>query len=126
MDEAEDGPYIRVRAEGVLTVRTVEALAREVFALDAFVPGMGTLWDLRAADVSNTTSADLRHLRQTRMELAARRGPGRVALLAGDDLTFGISRMIEASTGAPGIQIMVFRDEEEAVEWVSGGNTSGS
>lgn len=124
MDGPEGGRYIRIRCEGVLSVRTVEAIALNFFELDDFVPGMGTLWDLRAADASNTTSADLRQLKQSRAQLADRRGPGRVALLAEDDLTFGICRMIEASTEVPGIQIMVFRDEPAAVVWVAGGNAS--
>ena len=126
VDGAEGGRYVRVRFEGVLSIRAIEAVALEMFALDDFVPGMGTLWDLRAADASNTTSADLRQLRQSRAQLADRRGPGRVALLAEDDLTFGICRMVEASTEVPGIQIMVFRDELAAVGWVAGGDASDS
>lgn len=121
-----DGAYVLIHFEGVLSVRRMESVIQEVVDRDDFVPGMGTLWDLRAADLSNVTSGDLRYLRQSRTDLAPRRGAGRVALLATDDLTFGISRMVEASTAVPGISIMVFRDEGQAVSWVSGGEPPGS
>lgn len=103
-----------------MSLERIEAAVLAVLKMESYKPGLGTLWDLRSADVSRMTSEDLRRMRSSRAQLRDRRGHSRVALLADSDLTFGIARMSGTIAELPGLPIGVFRTEAEAIVWLGG------
>jgi len=77
---------------------------------------LSRLWDFRKAAfhfsvkeleeiASHASSADL--------------DPARVAMLVSQDLSYGVSRMYEAYRKSPLTDVKVFRDEAEAIEWLT-------
>ena len=46
--------------------------------------------------------------------------PGKVAIVAPDDLTFGFFRMYEVYRQEDQIKLNVFRSEQEAIDWLRG------
>lgn len=80
----------------------------------AACPGNRRLWDLsRHLKLSNE---DIRLVAEHGKK--AWPGPARVALLATDDLSFGLLRVFEAFRSSDGYEIRVFRDEEKALAWL--------
>ena len=50
---------------------------------------------------------------------AAKTNPNiRIAVVANDDLAFGIARLWEGYVSESGLETMVFRDREEALKWL--------
>jgi hypothetical protein len=112
------GRFFRITLGGEVCLGVVERIVEEMLGRRDFRPNLGTLWDLRSADVEPLASGDFRLMRISRQRAAERRGQGRVALLATDDFTFGVSRMSEVSAAVDELPIGVFREEPDAVAWV--------
>ena len=51
-------------------------------------------------------------------------GKARLAIVASDDLNFGVARMHEVLGASPNLEIAVFRDLSAAEEWALGGGSS--
>ncbi len=77
-------------------------------------PGNRRLWDL--SKHLKLANEDIRLVAERGKR--AWRGPARVALLATDDLSFGLLRVFEAFRSSDGYEIRVFRDEEAALAWL--------
>ena len=76
---------------------------------------LSRLWDFREASFDFT--------REELEEIAAHTssadaGPAKVAMLVGQDLSFGVSRMYEAYRKNNLTDVKVFRREPEAVAWL--------
>jgi hypothetical protein len=106
---------------GILTVQAVDELEmveaeRFLGALyrSAAIPAM--LWDLSRAglaqsfDVQSVTSFILR----CRPNL-----PGRTAVVAPDDVTYGLSRMGQVYLEDLPLEFQVFRNREDALSWLT-------
>ena len=76
---------------------------------------LSRLWDFRRASfdfsaeeleeiASHASTADI--------------APARVAMLVNQDLSFGVSRMYEAYRKSPITDVKVFREEDEAIDWL--------
>ena len=78
------------------------------------------LWDMSLADVAQVTPDILRRFIGKAVELGAGRQGGRTAVVAPDDLQFGLARMSEVFTeleSAP-YDFRAFRTRQEAFEWL--------
>jgi hypothetical protein len=113
------GPFFRIDVVGEITLSYLEEILEEMMGRPDHQPNIGILWDFRSGDVSTLTADDFRDMRESRARIAARRGYVRVAILAKDDLTFGISRMAEMSAEVADMPIGVFREDRTAVDWLS-------
>ena len=79
------------------------------------------LWDITQADISTLSADDvLNDTSQTKKIADCRKG-GKTAIVSGGDLGFGISRMLEIfyEMHHVPIEIRVFRNTEEACEWLA-------
>jgi hypothetical protein len=108
------------RIHGEFTTKLFRATLNEELNHPEFRPAMNGLWDLTHADASKVTADDIqamvRHMRQN----IQRRGSGyRVAIVAPDDLAFGLSRMYETQTANLDREIRVVRDEATAEAWLA-------
>ena len=89
--------------------------SRERYRTDPdFSPDMKQLIDLRSVTAVEVTTRDWRALAKTDPF-----GPGARRALVGDqDLTFGVLRMYEALSERPEVAVHVFRNIDEAREWL--------
>ncbi len=100
----------------------VEAL-RETFSRPGCDPGMNSLWDLREADLTRLTPAEIEDAcAAVRALWAENRITGRVAVLASQQVGYGIARMYQSMMDVlvPG-RIGVFLDRDEALRWLGEG-----
>jgi hypothetical protein len=84
-------------------------------------PGLDELIDLRGVTGLGVTSSGIRRLGETSLELHRGTPAVRVAIVAPDNLTFGLSRMYEAFVEESNSEYNVFRSLEEALSWLKRG-----
>ncbi len=79
-----------------------------------------TLWDLRQADLSEIKAEDLRKDAIHTRNMAVVRKGGKTAIVSGDALAYGLSRMLETFYELENVpfDMEVFRDVEEAKSWL--------
>lgn len=79
-----------------------------------------TLWDLRQADLSEIKTEDLRQDAIHTRNMAAVRKNGKTAIVSGDALAYGLSRMLETFYEIENVpfDMEVFRDIEDAQQWL--------
>jgi hypothetical protein len=115
-----DANLIIHRISGEFGVQEFRTTTSEELGHPEFRPGMDALWDFTQADISKVTSDDVRTMVQRMQQVSRQRGSGyRIAIVAPDDLTFGLSRMYEAQSAGLDREIRVFRDEKEALAWLA-------
>lgn len=91
--------------------------ARRIAAAPGLPSGRKELADLRALNATRLSTAALRRL-ASHFQSADKGEPSRIAIVAGGDLTFGLSRMYQAFRSESVNEIVVFRDLEEACAWL--------
>jgi hypothetical protein len=115
-----------------LTIHDVSGLIseREMYAaLEKFYqqePTSHLLWDMSQTVVAHVTPDMLRGFVGRSTELGKHRQGGRTAIVATEDLQFGLARMSAAYAefqSAP-YSIRVFRSREEALRWLTSGEAS--
>ncbi len=98
----------------------IEPTWKAMLADPQFRPGMNVLWDFRkgtsaiefsTSDIQNIVSMTAGHIKQ-------RGAQYKLALLATQDLFFGLSKMFAAYGDEIPIEICVFRSMEEALDWL--------
>jgi hypothetical protein len=75
------------------------------------------IWDFRDA-TTRMRIGDLVELTSWIADSKSRRGASTIALVAADDVGFGVARMFHAVQPEHGWQIAVFRDEVAASDWL--------
>jgi hypothetical protein len=106
-----------VTASGELSASDITEAAARVYADPQFRAGMDSLLDIRKAQ-QNVSPDEVR----TMVEAVARnmelRGKGRCAVVTGNDVDYGMARIARVHMELVGIELMVFRDFEEATRWL--------
>ena len=107
----------------LITVRGPTTDADLIAALEAFYargPTLHLMWDLSSADLSEVDTDGLRRVLATARSLAAGRPGGRTAIIAPEDLQYGLSRLYETLADLAGHAIghKVVRTAAEAHEWL--------
>lgn len=115
----KDG-YIESRYVGAITNDELLDTWREYNERPDANAGLNELADLREADMRAVTSEGIRALSsQTKHFLNANDVLRRkLAIVAPEQLPFGLSRMYEALMADPRQTVHVFKDIEEAVAWL--------
>jgi len=99
---------------------TVEDLLAEIKKFFDTEPTEHNLWNLLDADVSAIDSVDIKKLSRFPLEHTPSRVRGKTAIVAADDLSYGLSRMYQTWAEIEGqkVQIQVFRSLENAQAWL--------
>ena len=106
-------------ATGPIGREEVIAGIERMYADPDFRPGLNALWDFRGASLWAMTGEDIRAIIDFVAENRDRRGSGRAALLGPEDLTYGMMRMAQSlGEGKLDVSMRVFRDLDEAMDWV--------
>ncbi len=85
------------------------------------------LWDMSQSDVSHVTPDILQRFIRKSTELEVyRQGGGRTAVIAPEDLQYGLARMSEAFAELESVPYSnsfgAFRSRQEALQWLKAGN----
>lgn len=117
----ETAKVIVCKVEGALAFDPAKAAVEEYLRHPSFVPGMNVLWDLRAATLDGFSPRDYAtRMAQAFGQFGDERGVDfKLALVATSDLAFGISRQYEALTEKLPFVAHVFRDFDEAWNWLA-------
>ena len=113
--------------ERELTVFTVEGVVRAddvATAVETFYRNsvtLNVLWDLSGADVSRIEGSDIEKIVHMSVPHGETRVGGKTAVVATEDLTFGLSRVYEMLKEIEQLpfQTSVFRSLDEANAWLS-------
>ncbi len=117
-----DRGFALVRVDGPLTVAAVEATLPKFLADPDFRPGLATVFDMTTADLHQLQPQTILAIQSINVRHAEQRGRARVALVAADDLRFGVSRMYEVLGPSPNLTVQVFRTLDEAIAWAASGH----
>lgn len=107
--------------EGDVSAEDVLSAMDEVQAHADFRPSMNVLWDLTDADFIGGKTDQLRSVVDGIANRRDKRGTGyRVAIVAPSDVAFGVSRQYEAFADRLPFSLRVFREKDEAWQWLVG------
>ena len=109
--------YCLVVIRGPLEPTGIETGVARLVADPAFRPGLPTVFDLSSTELGHLTPKSISSIHTINARYATRRGQACVALVAPDDLRFGVARMIEALGTSENLRMQVFRDFDAAVHW---------
>ena len=113
LDDSEG--FLRVKLYGPVSVENVRVVFDAMTRSGQFTESR-RLWDMRECrlDLSSDELLEMASVAKSR-DLPDSRG----AMLAPRDLNFGMSRMHQVFRKSDNISLRVFRDEKEAIAWVS-------
>jgi len=105
------------------TVTGKVAAAEVKQVIEQFYAGEVTrlvLWDLTNADLGALHKADIEAIAHTPRTKSQQRNQGKTALIASNDLAFGLSRMYESLTNLEHMpfETRVFRTSTDAMNWL--------
>ncbi len=108
------------RLSGVITPGSWTDFLESFLAADEFVTGMNSVVDLRAARIV-PGGVDLARVLKSYAARKGERGRDfRMALLVGDDFSFGVCRMLAVELEQVPVWVRVVRTEDEAKAWALG------
>ncbi|HHP7234116.1 MAG TPA: STAS/SEC14 domain-containing protein [Desulfobacterales bacterium] len=81
-------------------------------------PVANVLWDIRAADVSRLTSAEMERLPLFAGRFTHARKGGRTAIVAAREVDFAVTRLISFFSHNLPVTVRAFRNLEEAESWL--------
>ncbi len=114
--KVEKNAVFTLVASGELTISEAKEGARAVYADPRFVEPTRVIWDLRDTRVG-WKSEEVKGFSEF---ILGNRGSGRgkVAVVASSNLEFGLARMFEVMSQRAPMEMMVFRDADEARDWI--------
>ena len=110
--------------EGELVFEELLSFLKAVYE-DDFFPS-GSLFDMRAATSSDASTSQMRSLVALIEQRRRNPGPSRWAIVVSRDVDFGLSRMFEVFADKIPTDICVFRDIDEAKQWLAEGPTDSN
>lgn len=105
-------------ATGTVTDDDVTKLKADIAADPAFRPGMVELSDLRGIEDLQVSPEGISRFAMMDQQHADDQADFKLALVANEDLVYGMARMYQMSTGPNPQQVSVFRSVEEAEAWL--------
>ena len=102
-------------ATGVLTDEDLHEHQAQLLADPFFDPGFDQLWDFTRVSAVEVSPEALRHLAHSRSYKAS----ARRAVVAPDDLRFGMGRMFQLLHDEAPEELRVFRSLDEARRWLA-------
>ncbi len=110
-----------VVVEGALGDADVYETFSTLWLTPEYDPALDELVDLRGLSGVGVTSTGIRRLAETSVQVHRGSPAVRVAIVAPDNLVYGLSRMYGAFAEESGSEHRVFRSVEEAMDWLKRG-----
>jgi hypothetical protein len=117
LDQSKDLSIFLV--EGPVTHDEVHAAIKRFYESTYPPPTKNILWDLRSASVNEIGYEEAQELAFFATSSDHRKEIGRTAIVASEDVVFGVSRMFGAFINDNAVTFEVFRDFDEAYKWVA-------
>ena len=116
-----------LEADSDLTIVTVvgevnaEQVVNQIISFLTGGPTRLVLWDIREGSLASLSSKDLKMILKRGAQFADRRRGGRTAIVCSREVDYGLGRMFQTLASLQHIpfEINVFRNLEEAVEWLN-------
>ena len=105
--------------EGELVFEELRSFVQGLYEDDLFLAG--SLFDMRTATSSDISTSQMRSLVALIEQRRRHPGPSRWAIVASRDIDFGAARMFEVFADKIPTDICVFRDIDEAKQWLAKG-----
>ncbi len=116
---APDPSLIVIRCFGRFTDDDLLDIPAAVMKHEHFAAGLPSLTDLTEVTESGLTTEGNRRYIALLKNSRQRRGAARAAVLAANDVHFGMARMLQTLAGdGHHLRYRVFRDRDEAMRWV--------
>ena len=116
--DVEKGLIIR-KVIGKFLISDLEAAYAYSFEHPDYKPSMNALWDLHESDIAGVSSEELTEAVQLVQSVSDKRGSNfKVAFVAPDEVSYGITRMFEAYGNDLGFQMSSFRNMDDAKIWL--------
>lgn len=116
IDEAKG--LVVTRASGDLTDQDILQLKARLVADPKWTPGMRELSDVRSIDRLSVTAVGVRHMALRDERDARALASYRLAIVVSRDEVYGMARMYQIMTEQTVPNVRVFRDIEEAKNWL--------
>jgi hypothetical protein len=100
-----------------VTIDELKIILTEISSSKEFPPDVKALWDIRKLDFSKINADFGKQLILARKKNTSR-GNTKIAILADQDLAYGMSRMYESMSEGMPQTIMVFKELEKAEDWL--------
>ena len=111
-----DDNFLLIKISGVLDWEQLKDAAEKVTTSKEFPAHVDTLYDLSEMDFSNITTEFEEKLILFRKHLD--RGDAKIACVVASDVGFGMGRMYEVLSDKLPQQVRVFKNMEDAKDWV--------
>lgn len=108
---------IFVERSGTIASQDEQQALKRRLADPAYRPGLGLLVDCTGMDPADSTEV-VRYLADQTARMAATLRCGPLAVLVATDIQYGMARMYQLMTEPQHPDTLVFRDREQALEWL--------
>ena len=113
-----DGRILTLTTVGRSSVEEIVAAVNQVLADPRFNEAMVVIWDTRqSASLGDRSTEELRRIGESTYSLADKL-PNYSAVIANNDLYYGLMRMVVTFTEKTNPKTEFFRTEEDAMAWV--------
>jgi hypothetical protein len=107
------------KVTGKFVIDDLKAAYAYTFDHPDYTPSMPALWDLLDADIADVSSEVLREVVKLVQTVSEDRGSGyKVAFVAPDDISYGITSMFKAYGDNLSFRMSIFRNMDEATSWL--------
>ena len=103
--------------KGPATVEEFKSVMTTIISSTEYPPDLNTLWDVKGVDFSTVDKKFEEQLIFAR-EHFPERGASKIAIIAPDDLRYGMLRMYQALSGGLPQEVQVFRDNADGEKWL--------
>jgi len=104
-------------ADQQLSLEELGQAMQDILHSTEYPPNTPALWDLRKLDFKNIDKTYIQNLMALRKD-NPQRGQAKIAIIADQDLGFGLSRMYEMLSDDLPQRIMVFRNMSDGEAWL--------
>ncbi len=98
------------RTSGRLSARDIIAALDAIFGDPEFQPGMSEVWDMRSGAIDALSQAEVQAIVAFVTARLESRGCGRLAIIASEDLTHGVARIVYGWAVDLPFEREIFRD----------------
>jgi hypothetical protein len=114
--------YVRIVTRGDFTLADNRRMVEELLSRPEWRPGTATLFDHRQLSLDGIGFEEMLDVKSVHVDNDARIGNGKSANLMKSDTDYGVGRQFEILThGRVSAKVRAFRNEQEAVAWLLGG-----
>ena len=120
LEVSKNGLIFTVVTEGDGNVEGIIAFLEDIISHPQWKPGKRILLDHRELNIDEISAAGIEDVSFYFITISDKLGDGKIALVMNRDIDFGIARAWESITNLDvDIQIHVFRQLEEAINWLN-------